>query len=472
MTQPRVFYGWRIVAAGMGINSLNATLFVYGFSAFFIPWRESFGWSRAVLGGVVGLARLEGGLAAPIAGWFIDRYGPRRMMFLGMGMMGIGFLALSRVNSLLMLYIVFLGLLATGSSFGANRPGQVAVANWFIRRRGRAMGLLATGNAIGGSIVFLFALIIATFGWRAGAVFAGLAMWGIGIPLALMIRHKPEQMGLLPDGDRVPEETRVTPVAGMESSTPREGQAPAPPEEGGGEGGLVPPQALKPRHFWMSDLRPEIDLTVWQALRTRAFWLMAAAWAIWAAIPGITTVHIAPFLAEELDLDYVVALGALSFFVFASIIGRLGVGFLTEFANIRLLVAILLVTQGAGILLSSQVQTLAEVPFYVIIFAIPYGGLIAIRPVSQGYFFGRKEFGTIGGFLQFVDLPASVLAPIWVGWLADNLPGGYRIGFQIIAATLVVAAVCILLTRRPGFPLPADRAPLWFHALRRRARTP
>ena len=455
MKQPRVFYGWRVVAAGMGINSLNATVFVYGFSAFFIPWRESFGWSRAVLGGVVGLARLEGGLAAPIAGWFIDRYGPRRMMFLGMGMMAIGFLALSRVNSLPMLYIVFLSLLATGSSFGTNRPVQVAVANWFIRRRGRAMGLLATGNAIGGSIVFLFALVIATFGWRTGAVFAGFVVWGVGFPLAWMIRHKPEQMGLLPDGDRVTEETGVTPVAGEGSSTPREGQAPA----------------LKPRHFWMSDPRPEIELTVWQALRTRAFWLMAVAWAIWAAIPGITTVHIAPFLAEELDLDYVVALGALSFFVFASIFGRLGVGFLAEFVNIRFLVAILLVAQGAGILLFSQVQTLAEVPFYVTIFAVPYGGLIAIRPVLQGYFFGRKEFGTIGGFLQFVDLPASVLAPIWVGWLADTLSGGYRIGFQIIAATLVVSAVCILLTRRPRPPLPPNQPPALLHAFRQRSRT-
>ena len=467
MKQPRVFYGWRVVAAGMGINSLNATVFVYGFSAFFIPWRESFGWSRAVLGGVVGLARLEGGLAAPVAGWFIDRHGPRRMMFLGMSMMGLGFFALSRVNSLTMLYIVFLGLLATGSSFGTNRPVQVAVANWFIRRRGRAMGLLATGNAIGGSIVFLFALVIATFGWRTGAVFAGFVVWGVGFPLAWMIRHKPEQMGLLPDGDRDLEETGVTPVAGEGSLTPREGQAPAPLAGGGGEAGSVPSQALKPRHFWMSDPRPEIELTVWQALRTRAFWLMAVAWAIWAAIPGITTVHIAPFLAEELDLDYVVALGALSFFVFASIFGRLLVGFLSEFVNIRLLVAILLVAQGAGILLFSQVQTLAEVPFYVTIFAVPYGGLIAIRPVLQGYFFGRKAFGTIGGFLQFVDLPATVLAPIWVGWLADTLPGGYRIGFQIIAATLIVSAVCILLTRRPRPPLPADRPPLVFQAFRR-----
>ena len=98
MKRPRIFSGWWIVAAGSGIATLNSTLFIYGFSAFFIPWRESFGWSRAALGGVVGLSRLEGGLAAPLAGWLIDRYGTRRMIFLGLGMMGLGFIVLSRVS--------------------------------------------------------------------------------------------------------------------------------------------------------------------------------------------------------------------------------------------------------------------------------------------------------------------------------------------------------------------------------------
>ena len=471
MRRPRVFYGWWIVAAGVGITSLTAPLFVYGFSAFFIPWRENFGWSRALLGGVVGLARLEGGLIAPVAGWVIDRYGPRRVMFLGMGMMGIGYLALSQINSLVMLYIVFIGLLATGSSFGTGRPVQVAVANWFIRRRGRAMGFLSVGYGLGGSLVFLFAMVIDTFGLRTGAVFAGLAIWGIGFPLTMVIRHKPEQMGLLPDGDRVPEVAGVTPVAGGASSMPQESRTPTPPVGGGEEGDSVPPQALKPRHFWMRDPRPEIDLGVWQALRTPAFWLMALTWAIWAAMPAITTVHLAPFLAEELELDYVVAVGALAFFAFASMFGRLGVGFLADYMNIPFLMASLLVIEAAGIFLFSQVQSLGQVPFYLIVFAVSLGGIITLRPVIQGYFFGKREFGTIGGLLQFIDLPATVTAPIWLGWLADVLPGGYRLGFKILTVTLVVAAGCILLTRRPRLPLPPNQPPALLHTLRRRSRT-
>jgi sugar phosphate permease len=468
MKRQRIFYGWWIVAAGMGISSLTSTLFIYGFSAFFIPWRETFGWSRALLGGVVGLSRLEGGLIAPVAGWFIDKYGPRRMMFLGLGMMGIGFFALSRVNSLVMLYVVFIGLLAIGSSFGTNRPVEVTLANWFVRRRGRAMGLRTTGTGLGGSAVFLFALLIEVFGWRTAAMFAGVVLWGVGFPLAWVMRHKPEDMGLLPDGDRVPAETGVGSVPAREQAITQERQSSDPPAGGSAEEDATSPQTLKPHRFWMRDPRPEIELTVWQALRTRAFWWMALTYAIWASMPGITTVHIAPFLSEELGLDYLVALGALSFFVFASVFGRLSFGFVADYVNLRLLMAVLLVLQGIGIFLFSQVHSLAQVPFYVIIFAVPYGGFLPMRSVIVGYFFGRRRFGTIGGLLSFVDLPATVAAPIWVGWLADSVPGGYRIGFKIIAIILLVAAATILMTRRPRHPLPPDRPPSLLQAFRRR----
>ena len=467
MKQPRVFYGWWIVAAGMAVAGLASSLFHFGFSAFFIPWRESFGWSRAVLGSVVGLSRLEIGLVAPVAGWFIDRYGPRRVMLLGMGMMGLGFFALSQVNSLLMLYIVFIGFLAPGISLGTDRPVQVAVANWFSRRRGRAMGLLMTGAGLGGSAVFLFAMVIDTFGWRTGAVFAGFVVWGVGLPLAWVIRHKPEEMGLLPDGDRVPAMAGATPGPGVEDPMPQRSEPVLPLGVEARDEATTAAPGPKPHRFWMRDPRPEIDLTVWQALRTRAFWLMALTWAIWMALPVTINVHIAPFLAEELELDYVVALGTLSFFVAASLIGRVGFGFLADYVNLRLLVASLLIMEGGGLFLFSEVQTLAQIPFYVIIAAIPYGGTLPMRGVLQGYFFGRKEFGTIGGLLTFVELPATVAAPIWVGWLADTLPGGYRIGLKVIAAMLIVGAFSILMARRPRSPLPPDRAPSLLQAFRR-----
>ncbi len=431
----KIFYGWWIVYAGVGIGALSSGLFHYGFSAFFIPWREQFGWSRAALGGVIGFARLEGGIAAPIAGWFVDNFGPRKMMLLGIGMMGLGFIVLSQVTTIAQLYLAFLLLLALGSSFGTYRPLQVAVANWFMKKRGRAMGLLMAGSGFGGSFVFLFAMLITSRGWEEAAIIAGFIMWFVGLPLAMVIRHKPEEMGLVIDGEESSEKDEKVAKNQFISDKKR---------------------------FWHKDERPEPDLSLMQALKTQAFWLLALTYAIWAAMPGITTVHIAPFLAEELELEYVTALGALSFFVAASIIGRLGFGFISDYFNIRMLLSILFVLQGVGIFLFSNVQSLSVVPFYVVIFAIPYGGTIPMRAVIQGYFFGKKNFGTIGGFLQFVDLPATVSAPIWVGWLADVLPDGYRLGFKIVAFSMLLAAVAVLLARRPSEPFPEDTAPKFF----------
>ncbi len=431
----KIFYGWYIVYAGMGISALVSLLFVYGFSAFFIPWRDQFGWSRAALGGVVGLARLEGGIVAPLSGWLVDKFGPRYMMFTGIGLMGLGFVVMSQVSSLLQLYLVFLLLLAVGSSFGTHRPLQVATANWFMKKRGRAMGLLTGGSGIGGSFVFLFAMLIASVGWQKASIVAGVILWLIGLPLASLIRHRPQDMGLHIDGDSDPE----TPTDRIASGKPRDYESQNDP--------TIPNVEVK--RFWQKDYRPEVDLTLNEALHTQAFWILALTYAIWASMPGITTVHIAPFLAEELELEYVTALGALSFFVAASIVGRMGFGFVADYMDIRVLMSFLFISQGLGIFLFSEVHSLSVVPIYVVIFAVPYGGTLPMRSIIQGHFFGKKHFGTIGGFLQFVDLPATVAAPIWVGWLADVLPDGYRLGFKIVAITMLIAAVIILLARRP-----------------------
>lgn len=437
MFLPKVFYGWRIVAAGIGIATMASTFFVYGFSAFFIPWRNEFGWSRGLLGGVVGLSRLEGGLVAPISGYLVDKYGPRKIMYFGVGLMGIGFILLRWVQSLSSLYLVFLLFLAMGSSFGTGRPLQVAVANWFIKKRGRAMGFLMSGYGLGGSIVFIFAMLIDNLGWKTATVIAGLCMWGIGFPLISILRHKPEQMGLLPDGAQV-NKTNDT-ISEFEKKNMNFPKPPA--------------------HFWNKDSREELELNVWQALRTRAFWMLAIVYAIFSGVPGITTVHLAPFLAEELGLEYVVAVAALSLFVFTSVGGRILFGIVADYVNLQILVALLFCVLSFSLFLFSTISNLSQVPLYVCAFGLAYGGVIPLRAVIQGYFFGRKSFGTIGGLLQFVDLPATVAAPIWIGFLADSLPGGYRIGFKAIAFIIIFAAIAVLFARRPQEPLPNDKPP-------------
>ena len=146
MKLTRIFYGWWIVGAGLVLAILQGVFYVYGFGVFYLPLLKDLGTNRAALGGVVGLSRMQGGLIAPVAGWLIDRYGTRRFLFLGLFIMGASFIALSRITTLWMLYAVFF-VLAAGASFGM-RPIMVAIANWFVRRRSRAMGIQNLGMGL------------------------------------------------------------------------------------------------------------------------------------------------------------------------------------------------------------------------------------------------------------------------------------------------------------------------------------
>ena len=202
----RVFYGWWIVLACWAVTLYGGGAFFFGFSAFFKPISEEFGWSRALTAGAISLSQAEGFIEGPIVGPLVDRFGPRKLMLLGICMVTVGFLALSMVNTLAFFYFVYVVFLAIGFNTGFFVAAQAAVANWFIKKRSRALGLLSTANGFGGAIMApLVAWLILSFGWRVASVWIGLGMFTIGIPLALVVRHRPEQYGYLPDGEKAPD---------------------------------------------------------------------------------------------------------------------------------------------------------------------------------------------------------------------------------------------------------------------------
>lgn len=410
----RVFYGWWIVAVGITIAILNGAFYTYGFGVYYVPLLNELGSSRAALGGVIGLARLEGGLIAPLAGWLIDRYGPRRLMYFGITTMGVCFILLSLITKLWMLYLVFM-LIATGSSFGGGRPISVAVANWFIRKRARAMGILIAGIGLGGSAVFMVAWLTENYGWRTSAVVAALAYWLIGLPLVSLVHHRPEQRGLNPDG--VP-----TPVVANATATPGE-QEPL-----------------------------EIELTPRQALRSLSFWLLAVAFASWSVTVTVVAVYHIPFLIEEMEASSVKAASIASVTLLLSVPGRIVFGWIGDMVNIRVLLGATLLLQGLGILIMSLIPGLEWAPLYILVLGPAYGGSAALRQALVAHFYGRRNFGTISGLLQFVDLPGAVLGPIFVGWMVDSFDS-YRIGLQSVSLFLALGAVALFTARRPRMPI-------------------
>ena len=409
----RVFYGWWIVAVGITIAILNGAFYTYGFGVYYVPLLHELGASRAALGGVIGLARLEGGLIAPVAGWLIDRYGPRRLLYFGITTMGLCFILLSRITALWMLYAVFL-LIATASSFGGGRPINVAVVNWFVRKRARALGILLAGIGLGGSAVVVVGWLTETYGWRTAAIVAGLAYWFIGLPLVSLVHHRPEQRGLHPDGISMPA------VANDSISPESQGQL-------------------------------EVELTPRQALRSLSFWMLAVAFASWSVTVTVVAVYHIPFLIEDMGAGSVTAASIASVTLLISVPGRIVFGWIGDMVNIRILLAVTLLVQGVGVLTMSLIPSLEWVPLYILLLGPAYGGSAALRQAVVAHFYGRRNFGTISGLLQFVDLPGTVMGPIFVGWMVDTFDS-YRLGIQSVALFLALGAVALFIARRPQVP--------------------
>ena len=190
-----------------------------GFPRFFTPIQTDLGLTSAQMSLVFSLARAEGSAGGPLIGWAVDRFGARPMVLGGGLMVGIGTIFLSRADTYWELLVLFSGIISLGKSAGFGQTLMAAVNQWFVRRRSLAMSTLMTAFAGGGAfVVLLLNLGIQQIGWRDTLFWIGVFIIVMTIPASFFIRSRPEDMGLLPDGD-VPREMR--PLAGAAGAAVR-----------------------------------------------------------------------------------------------------------------------------------------------------------------------------------------------------------------------------------------------------------
>jgi MFS family permease len=144
---------WWLVIAGCITHAVNTGFCYFGMSAFFPSFEREFGWSRTAISGAFSLARVESGLLGPIEGYFVDRVGPRRIMYIGIVICVLGFVSLSWVNSLPMLYVAIVLGIVLGSSLGYHMPISLLIAKIFHERRSLAFGIFRMGPGLSGAIV-------------------------------------------------------------------------------------------------------------------------------------------------------------------------------------------------------------------------------------------------------------------------------------------------------------------------------
>jgi MFS family permease len=415
-----LFYGWWIVLASMSALMLASAFYWQGFGVFFLALQDEFSTNRAALSGAIAMSQLEGGMLGPVGGYLVDRYGPRRMMAIGITMMGIGFIVLSQVHSLVTFYIVFLGIISVGMSIGIRVPALVAPANWFIKKRGMAIGISLTGGGLGGIFVPVLGWLIASYGWRTTMVIAGITILMLGLPIATVMRRRPEEYGLLPDGERpVAQLQRVEALPGDE--TVEEAPSPEPAEA----------------NFSLRD-----------ALKMPVFWFLAVAFGMRQFAVGAISLHQVPFLVDS-GRSLQTASIILAFVTVTSVLGRIGFGWLADRFTPRYIMALSMMMVGLGaFILSNVTEGMPMLILYIVVYAIGWGGGATTMNATRGAYFGRRSFGTISGTMDFVQMFGLVLGPVYAGLVFD-ITESYTMAFNSFAISAAAAGVLMFFLRPP-----------------------
>ncbi len=411
----RMFYGWWLLGAGTIVMVMQGGLYAYGFSAFFVPLAATLGVSRGVLSLAFSFTRLESSLLGPIEGYVIDRFGPRGIMYIGFVIFTLSFLLFSRVNTLFGFYLVF-PLIALGASMSGFLPVVTAINNWFSRRRGLATGISSAGVNIGGVLVAIVALSISHFGWRTAALMIAMLIGTLGIPMAAMMRHKPQDYGYLPDGD-TPHNTQSDKSEDLASN---------------------------------SKENADPDFTAMQAIRTPAFWFISAAHGFSLFIVGSISIHQIPLLVD-VGISYEKSASILAFMTFMAMIGRIGGGYLGDVVGRKTILVICFFMMSVGVIVLATAQTVFQALIYAVIYGIGYGARAPILIALRGEFFGPRNFATIMGLSQPIMVIGSFFGPIAAGFAYD-VQGNYRMIFIIIAAINLIGALLVFFIEKPTPP--------------------
>jgi MFS family permease len=346
-----------------------------------------------------------GGLAAPLVGILVDRYGTRRVLLLGIALMAAGVLIMSYMQNLWVFYGAMV-VIALGTSAAGGQVGMVATATWFERRRSRAMSIMTTGGGLAGLLVVGVAALVDWFGWRDALRWMAAIVIGMGVPLALLVRNRPAGHAQPMDGLHTVDE--------------------APGSENRGFSWGVP---------------------VRQALRSRSFVYLALANAGFGFGTTAIIVHQVPFL-EAQGVSSTAAGATVAAFALISVVGRLAFGYLGDKYDKRIMLAIAFGITAFGMVPFAFVTELWQAAIVLAIIAPGFGGAIPVRPALVADNFGTLYFGTLNGLLFTAMTFGSFFGPLLVGILVD-VTGEYTMGWLVSAGVTALAIPCALAARQP-----------------------
>ena len=407
MKTHKIFYGWWLVGASVLIGMYMAAVIFYGFTAFIEPMADELGWSYTKISLGASLRGLEGGLMAPLFGILIDRWGPRRLIFLGGIILALGLFLLSRTTTLLMFYTAFT-VIAVGVSCCSMTALVTTVANWFKRRIGLASGIASCGFGLSGVMIPIIVKLIDSYEWRTAMVILAVGTIALIVPLSLLFRHKPEQYGYLPDGDD--------------------------PDRASVNTGHIN-QAVLPSI--------EESIGVRQALKSRVFWHIALAYICYHLIIGAVITHVMPYLGSIGITRSTAGMIAMAI-PLGSVAGRLGMGWIADRVEKRKVAAVGFALMCLGLICFEYAATVGTwlLVSFLLLFCIGYGGNNTMRAALLQGMFGRNCFGSIFGFLMGISVVGSIAGPPMAAWVFDNW-GNYQNVWLVAAGFAIMSMVFI-----------------------------
>ncbi|MFQ6122950.1 MAG: MFS transporter [Dehalococcoidales bacterium] len=400
----KIFYGWWIVGASFFIALYVGGTVFYGFTAFFEPIANEMGWSYTQISLAASLRGLEIGLLSPIAGILVDRWGPRRVIFGGVFITVSGLLLLSSARSLIMFYGAF-ALLSIGVSACTVTVLLTAIANWFRKKIGLATGIAICGFGFSGLLIPVIVRLIAAYDWRTAVTILALGMIVMTLPLSLLFRHKPEQYGYFPDGQK--------------------------------HGIVTYPNEADP---WQV---VEAEVGTKQALKSGTFLRLALSRMYHTMMITAVITHVMPYLST-IGISRARSGLVATAIPLMSIFGRFGFGWFGDKFNRRLVATTSFIMIGSGVLCFAYASTMSIwllVPF-LFLMGIGYGGSNALLPSLGREYFGRTNFGSIYGVIEGIGAIGGIIGPAIAGWAFDNW-GSYQISWLLLAGLAVVPIVSV-----------------------------
>jgi MFS family permease len=400
-----IFYGWWIVGAATIIGCYIFGCMFTGFTAFFQPIADEFGWSYTEVSLAFSIRAIALGVFGPFVGISVDRFGPRKLLVCGAMLIASALLVLSNTHTLATFYIAFL-LMAAGLGCCTLTVLMTAIANWFHSKVGIASGIVTCGFGAGGLLVQVVIRLISNFGWRDSLNILALTTLVLCLPLSLLFKHKPEQYGYLPDGE----------IAKPEKAD----------------------SILKPAFI----TRKKLSLR--ELMGYRPFWHLVITFSSFHITLITIEAHVMPYLSS-IGMTRANAGLIATAVPLMSIIGSLGFGRLGDKIERKKATLLTYSIAGIGVLsfaLAPYAGLWILVPF-IFLYGIGNGGCSAMRSALTRDIFGREGFGTVFGIIYGFNALIAATGPLMAGQAYDTW-GYYRGVWFILAGFMLISVISII----------------------------